>query len=581
MKPDLQNRKKDWSLVHSFFSQDEIETLRRGLSMFQPRHIFYCSFENRFAKSGGLAAVAVNTLPFIRETAPFDSVSLMSPFYPSIMDRTKLSETKIAFDVPYDGHLIRAGLLRLDVPYTKPQPGTLSEYYLWADGFFGARNRLDDPYLYVENDPPGNEQALRENALFFCKAVPLALATLGVTRDVVLHLQEWQTALLSLIAKQAMLDGVLDSCGTVQTVHNTYDSLISKRNLKRIMTGSERQAQVDRLPGDGLTAFEIGLRLVDAPVVTVSENFAHELTTDILQTGHFAPHLQNTFRDHPVIGINNGPFVGYSSKFPKRGKHTLSEIAGIKLEVRTDLLRILDAYNPPERFGELTYQGHSVLGLPESVPIVVMSGRLDPVQKGYDILLQALERFEADEIKAVLTPLAIRDSDLDFFREVAAQCRGNVTVFPMRMQQGYLELQTGATFGVMPSIYEPFGAAIEYMMNGTVNIARSAGGLVNQVVHGQNGFLFRERADDYDLARIRAFVLAGDNVQVRKANPWAVDMAEALYRTLRDAAAQYREHRDDYYAMILQGFAKAASFSWEENAADYAKVYRKIATAWP
>jgi glycogen synthase len=175
--------------------------------------------------------------------------------------------------------------------------------------------------------------------------------------------------------------------------------------------------------------------------------------------------------------------------------------------------------------------------------------------------------------------MALRDSDLGFFREVAGKCRGNVTVFPMRMQRGYLELQTGATFGVMPSIYEPFGAAIEYMVNGTVNIARSAGGLVNQVVHGQNGFLFREKADFYDLARIRDFVVAGDNVQIRRANRWAVDMAEALYLTLKDAAALYREHRDDYYAMILRGFAKAASFSWEENAADYALVYQEIATA--
>jgi glycogen synthase len=579
MKPDFTNWKKNWSLMHLFFSPDEIENLRHKLSRFQPRHIFYCSFENRFARSGGLAAVAVNTLPFLRETGAFDSVSLMSPFYPNIMDRTKLSETGIAFDVPFDGRLVRTGILHLEVPYTKPQPGTLSEYYLWGDGFFGARNRLNDPYLYIENDPTKNERALQENALFFSKAVPVALAALGVTKDVALHLQEWQTSLLCLTTKQAMLDDLLDSCGTVQTMHNPYDTFISKRALKKIITGSDLPTRVDRLPGDGLTAFEIGLQLVDAPVVTVSENFALELTTDILQTDHFAPHLQSTFLEHCVIGINNGPFVGFSEKFPKRKEHTLPEIAAIKLEGRAALLKILDAYKPSGRFGELTYRGDSILGLPEDVPIVVMSGRLDTVQKGYDILLQALERFEADEIKAVLTPMALRDSDLDFFREVAGKCHGNVTVFPMKMQQGYLELQTGATFGVMPSIYEPFGAAIEYMVNGTVNIARSTGGLVNQVVHGQNGFLFRERADFYDLARIKDFALARDNVQMRRANRWAVDMAEALYLTLKDAAVLYQQHRNDYYAMILRGFAKAASFSWEENAANYALVYKKIATA--
>jgi len=35
----------------------------------------------------------------------------------------------------------------------------------------------------------------------------------------------------------------------------------------------------------------------------------------------------------------------------------------------------------------------------------------------------------------------------------------------------------GATFGVMPSIYEPFGSAVEYMANGTVNIGRATGDL--------------------------------------------------------------------------------------------------------
>jgi len=134
--------------------------------------------ESRFARSGGLAAVAANTLPFLKETGRFESVSLLSPFYPHLMDRTNLSETGAVFAVPYGNGTVRAELLRLEVPYSKPRPGELSEYYLKAEGFFDATNALKDPYLYVENDPAGNDEALRENALFFCRAVPAALAAL-------------------------------------------------------------------------------------------------------------------------------------------------------------------------------------------------------------------------------------------------------------------------------------------------------------------------------------------------------------------------------------------------------------------
>ena len=577
MNDGLASWTKNWSLVSAFFSADEAAELRARLAGFHARHVFFCSFENRFARSGGLARVAMNTPPFLQATGRFESVGLLTPFYPNLMDEAKLSKTGIGFDIVDGTELISVELLQLEVPRASASFGSLAEYYLKADGFFDAGSRFRDPYLYVENDPAGNESAIRENALFFCRAAPAAIAALERTSDTVLHLQEWQTALLSFTVKDAMLEGLLTSCGTVQTIHNPYDAFFTKADLKRLTAHRQRQARIDRLPGDGLTAFEAGLQLVDAPVATVSENFAAELTADILQTRYFTPHLQHIFVNHPVVGINNGPFVDFSDKFPQREHHTLDDIDRVKRGVRNDLLRILDTYHPPERFGELTCRGGSILALPEEIPIVVMSGRLDPLQKGYDVLLQALERFAVDEIKAVLTPIPLRASDLDYFHEVAERCRGNVTVFPMKMEQGYMELQTGATFGMMPSIYEPFGAAIEYMVNGTPNIARSTGGLVDQIVHGENGFLFRERPDVYDVPRISDFMSAADRVQRRKSNEWALDMASTLYETLTEAAALYRHRRHDYHLAILNGFAKAQTFSWEKNAAEYSAIYEKVA----
>ena len=332
-----------------------------------------------------------------------------------------------------------------------------------------------------------------------------------------------------------------------------------------------------RIPiGAGLTAYQIGLGLVDAPITTVSENFAKEFTTDILQKEHFAPHLQDVFNYNGVVGINNGMFIEFSREFPKKGRHTIAEVKKIKSGNRKALLNILDEYKPAERFGELTYNSESITTLPDSVPVFVMSGRLDPNQKGYDILLQAIERFNKDEIKVIMTPMPIRKSDLDYFYEVACKCKGNLTVFPNRMQKGFMELQMGSTYGVMPSIYEPFGAAVEYMANGTVNIGRATGGLVDQIENRKCGFLYKEAATFYKLNNIEDFVVSSDIAQIRKKNPWAQSMSEALYEVLRQAIDLYQNHPDDYYRLIINGFKKAASFTWDINAGKYYELYKKV-----
>jgi hypothetical protein len=49
------------------------------------------------------------------------------------------------------------------------------------------------------------------------------------------------------------------------------------------------------------------------------------------------------------------------------------------------------------------------------------------------------------------------------------------------------------------------------MANGTVNAGRRSGGLVNQVVDGETGFLFRESPSSYTLDNIRAFAAQSSN----------------------------------------------------------------------
>ncbi len=570
MSLKLNSWEKNWALMKRFFTANEIAKISGKLKNLKMQNVVFCSFENRFARSGGLAAVTMNILPYLKEVNKIPNVVLMTPFYSTIIDKAKLQPTGKSFSVPFGNKAVNVEVYEYTWNYGKPRNGSVKEYYLKAEGFFETSKMVKDPYLYKDSDRQMNDALMSENVLFFCKAVPYALQSLGILENIIFHLQEWQTTLISLTAKEAMLDGTLQSCGSVQTMHNSYDSFIPWQALSRITKRALKQKTET-----GLTAYQIGLQLVDAPVTTVSDNFAKEFTSDILQTDYFAPHLQNIFKKGGVYGVNNGMFIEVSPDFAKKEKHTIDELRKIKLQKRKALLKVLSTYKPKERFGELTYKGKTISKLPDNIPIVVMSGRLDPMQKGYDILLRAVEKFSEDEIKAVLTPMAIRSADLDYFYEVAGKCKGNLTVFPVRLEKGYQELQSGATFGIMPSIYEPFGAAVEYMANGTVNIGRATGGLVDQI-NSECGFLYKEDAVFYTLENIRSFVETGDVVQMRKMNPWVQSMTDNLYDVLKKAFHMYRHNQEDYYQLVRNGLKKVNSFSWEINSKNYFQIYEKV-----
>lgn len=563
---------KHREITDAFFHHNEINEIRKKLEKLEIKHVVFCSFESRFASSGGLGAVTKKILPYLKSLEGIQRAILITPFYPHIIDEKKLTTAGTSCKVQFANETVTVEILK----YLPRDDRGIDEYYLKAAGFFNARNSINDPYGYYPEDPQKNDDAIRRNALFFSKAVPIALKALGIRENIVFHLQEWQTTLIALTSKRALLDGTLISCGCVQTIHNPFDSWISSESLALLTPLDKIRKHPYFSAENGMTAYQIGLRLMDAPLTTVSEHFAGELTSDPLQTEHFAPHLQEIFKRSTIAGINNGMFIDFPHEYSQKENRLIPEIKKIKKIKRSGLLTILDTYHPRERFGELTFQSQSITRLPENIPILVMSGRLDPFQKGYDILLRAVEKFGKDEIKVVVSPMAVNTSDLDYFYDAADRCRGNITVFPIRMEKGYHELQTGSTFGIMPSIYEPFGAAVEYMVSGTVTIARKTGGLIDQVFDHKCGFLFREKPETYTSNNIRAFAETSANVRLRTGNPWVESMADALADTIKKAADIFKNNPDHYYEMIIEGFNHAGSFTWEKAAEKYFQVYEKI-----
>jgi len=191
----------DNSGLSLFYTMSESERLQQRRAELQPRYLAFCSFENRFGKSGGLAAVTANILPYFSSQRAFDQVILLTPFYRRLTDLKSCEATGLVFSVPFQDGSVAVELFRYQHHYTVPEAGVIEEYYLSAEGFFDADNALRDPYLYAPNNLTENQKILLRNSMFFCLAVPYALQALKLSQDVVLHLQEWQTALLALTSK--------------------------------------------------------------------------------------------------------------------------------------------------------------------------------------------------------------------------------------------------------------------------------------------------------------------------------------------------------------------------------------------
>ncbi len=113
------------------------------------------------------------------------------------------------------------------------------------------------------------------------------------------------------------------------------------------------------------------------------------------------------------------------------------------------------------------------------------------------------------------------------------------------------------------------------MVNGTVNIARQTGGLLDQIDDNRSGLLYQEDNAFYNLENINQFSGLADNVLMRRNNKWVQSMVKALYERLKEAIYLYQNHPNEYYRLIIMGFNKARGFDWSISAKRYFEVYEK------
>lgn len=583
---------RDQSLLSHLFSDQELQrinALRRQINIATSK-VVLCVYENQYAKSGGIFAVAENLPQRLRQWT--SDVLILSPLHrhlqtvPDLRVLELVGQCKVEFGSSYYDMQLR----RTSHADTEWILMDVADFFDADGGSTGT-----DPYAHK------TDADLLRDSLFASAAIPHALMALGLIKNIIIHVQDWQFASAALTVKQAMLQGQLESVATVLTCHNPYDSPLPREQLSWITDRSKDSYWPRPIVTDGggvvvssvgteprQTVYERMIPLMDGPISTVSRNFAKELLEEPLHTEYFADHLQGVLRLQGLIGIDNGLFGSRKSPFSEdaiksatRGEYQL--ILTEKLTKRDTMLDVLEDYEDSRIIGRLDGgNGRPLTLLDRDVPVFMMFGRMDPGQKGFDVFIHAIECLPPESGRFMLAPI-VTGFDGPFIsqlEDLAASRQGEVAVYPFRMEKGYMETMAGASFIVMPSLYEPFGGATEAFLAGTPVVARRTGGLVHQVIDYNcdpdvgTGLLFREQVvDGIDTGAAWKDIQQAGSPTDRMAIPLYRAMVAAMVEALTDAARIHQSTEDIYGQLLSNLFVHASRFSWSHAARLYTKLY--------
>ena len=471
--------------------------------------LFTGSEMDPLARTGGLGDV-LEALPAALAAQGHD-VSVVLPCYRGLREDPKLGVRSTGVHMP-----VTVGAKQLPAEILEcTAPNGVQVFLIRRDEYF------DRSALYGVEGAAYEDNA--ERFIYFSRAV-VELARRAMPPPDVIHVHDWQTALVPVLVKERKLP-----FKTVLTIHNlAYQGsfwgldfgLTNLPGHYFSATGVEYYGNLNLLKG--------GLLYADA-LTTVSERYAREI-----QTAEQGAGLDPVVREqaHKLTGILNG--ADYDIWNPATDKllaqkFSPAKMAGKKI-CRDALLKECGlAPNP-------------------AGPVFVMVTRLE-YQKGVELLFPILDRLLADDVRLII----LGEGQPAFEMELAIAQRRHPERFAFRAQMdeklAHLMYAGGDAF-LMPSHYEPCGLSAMYALKyGTLPVARATGGLYESIQdydpsnESGNGFLFYERT------------------------------AEALW----DAVLRARQYyADEAHWEALRQRAMACDFSWTKAAPKYEEVYRRI-----
>jgi glycogen synthase len=537
--------------------------------------IVLCSYENPWAKAGGLFAVVREYATYIKHTLN-RNVVILSPYHRLGEEGLKNADVQLtgSTDVSFGEQDLEVSVQRVSQPIAGEADKSLDWHLIQADEFFNADGGAggQSPYSYSNDSSNPDESKILKDSLFFSKCLPVVLNHLGYDSNVVLHLQDWQTALAVVSVQDALKAGTLKNAACVLTMHNPYDHGLSPKTW-RLLTDQP-------LPADKVqTVFRRVIPMLKVKPSTVSQEFAADLISDDLQTMYFADHLQESLKETGIAGVDNGPFEKPSPPFGA------GDVLAQKLQLRHRMLRVLAEYRDERIAGRLEGEmGQPITQLPDDVPFFVMTGRLDTRQKGFDVLANAIRAyFRSGRDARFLLAADASDAPQAYLRgleQVADMFFGKVMVCAFRMTKAFVESQAGCTYSVWPSFYEPFGGVSEFFVKGSPAIARSTGGLRQQVFDIDKSKAGTGLIYDTIKCKTRAEWQAIMNARTpadRSGHAVYDDHVLQLTNTLIRATEIYQQRPQLYARMLRNLFDPEERFSWKRAWSEYSQLYETAA----
>lgn len=458
-----------------------------------------------FAKTGGLADVLGSLPLYLAEKG--HQIALILPQHQSIKkhyaDQTRHLTTLHLAGPQHESY---AGIEHL-----KHQD--IDVYFVDNEYYFGLR-----PHLYGDYDDG-------ERYGFFAHAVLKIIQEILPKTDI-LHLNDWQTGLISYLLKY---DGKYQSLGSIKTVftiHNiAYQGRFSKDVMPYLNTDYSNVLEFD----DVINFLKTGIMTADH-VTTVSPTYKEQL-----QDAYFAYGMQGLLkrRDTSFTGIING--IDFNEFNPSTDtalikNYTLSTVTSGKKANKKDICDMLGIDQP-------------------TLPLFGMVSRITEA-KGFDLVAEIIPALLE---KGIMNFVLLGSGD-PYFEQTFQYFKDT---YPNRVGVyfGYSDglarqIYAASDFFLMPSRFEPCGLAQMIAMRyGTLPVVHKTGGLKDTV----------EPFNEYTL---EGTGFGFDTYQ-------ADDLKQALL-----SAINVYGHQKNY--KILQKRAMQQDFSWEKSAALYEELYQSL-----
>jgi starch synthase len=377
--------------------------------------------------------------------------------------------------------------------------------------------------IYAENNTDYVDNALR---FAFLSMAAIEWASRQSPPISILHAHDWQAGLVPVYASRRW--------PTVFTIHNlAFQGIFDKAWVPVLGLRWEDFTVAGFEFWDRLSYLKAGVMFSDA-LTTVSPTYAQEIQRP--EYGYGFDGIIRA-RSSALTGILNG--IDDVAWDPRRDQFLPQPFDATDVEgKRASKRALLELYGLPTDDAAMAR------------PLIAMVSRMTE-QKGLDLIAALAPRLPSLDASFTIVGTGERRFE-NMWQRLAFNHPERFGVFVGFDERRAHLVEAGADLFMMPSRYEPCGLNQMYSMRyGTVPVVRAVGGLVDTVKpynpkNGQGtGFLFSDYHPD------------------------------ALWDALRRALDTYREQPSRWQRLRRNGMTR--DFSWRKSAAEYVKLYRRVA----